>query len=165
MHWRDGVELKGSVVSFKLVGNWFHDNSESGLQVNSGVVIDGVLTIEGNLFKENTGPGIQNDSGSVIDATYNSWGQITLVLRLARAMASAANVEYTPVELRGSLHGCGTGYGSPGEKLCAETQTFQVKLKVDAQRIYGLSFKFHLGYHPPVSRRHPGLYCSLGWQL
>jgi parallel beta-helix repeat protein len=74
--WRDGVELAGSVTSFKVVRNWFHDNGQSGLQVNAGVVLKGVVTIESNLFKENGGTGIQNDSGAVLIAQYNSWGHI-----------------------------------------------------------------------------------------
>ena len=35
--WANGVQLAGSVNSFKLVENWIHDNSDNGLLVDAGV--------------------------------------------------------------------------------------------------------------------------------
>ncbi len=77
LDWEDGVEVAGSVNSLKIVDNWFYDNTDAGLQVDSLVVIGGVITIEGNLFKFNGGNGIQNDGATAsLPAEYNSWGDI-----------------------------------------------------------------------------------------
>ena len=32
--WADGVQVTGPVDSLKLVGNWIHDNTDAGLQVD-----------------------------------------------------------------------------------------------------------------------------------
>ncbi len=66
--WADGVEVANSVTSFKLVNNWIHLNTDAGLQINSGVTLGGVVTIQGNLFKVNGGNGVQNDSGNTVNA-------------------------------------------------------------------------------------------------
>lgn len=77
LDWEDGVEVAGSVNSLKIVDNWFYDNTDAGLQVDSLVAIGGVITIEGNLFKFNGGNGIQNDGATPsLPAEYNSWGDI-----------------------------------------------------------------------------------------
>ena len=137
-HWADGVELLGPVTSFKIVGNWFHDNTGSGLQVNSAALIGGVLTVEGNLFKENGGPGIQNDSGVAIRAAYNSWGHYD---GPASGDGVSADVDFSPwtfiepfIDVEPDLE--------PVSRTVAETQTFDVKFKVDAQNLYGMTFKF-----------------------
>lgn len=138
LRWKDGLELQGSVTSFKVVGNWFHDNTESGLQVNSAGLVNGVLTIEGNLFKENGGTGIQNDSGSPLKAEYNSWGDYG---GPASGDGISADVDADPWTFVEPFIDV-----DPDSELLLrnvnENQVFDVKLKVDAQRLYGLSFKF-----------------------
>lgn len=137
LHWKDGLELQGAAVSFKVVGNWFHDNSESGLQLNSEAGLSGVVTIEGNLFKENGGPGIQNDSGNSLEAEYNSWGHYA---GPTSGDGVSSDVDYDPwtfiepyldVDPDAELL----------ERAVLENQSFDVRLKVDAQKLYGLSFK------------------------
>jgi hypothetical protein len=140
-HWKDGLELLGPVTSFKVVSNWFHDNTESGLQVNSGATINGVLTIEGNLFKENAGPGIQNDNGALLDAEYNSWGDYAGPT-VGAGDGVSANVDYEPWNFFEPFIDV-----DPDSDLLVrnvvENQSFDVKLKVDTQKLYGLSFKLN----------------------
>ncbi len=52
-NWKDGVKVAGAVKSLKVVNNYFHNLTESGVQVDGAV--EGVATVEGNLFKV-TGP-------------------------------------------------------------------------------------------------------------
>ncbi|MCB8950819.1 MAG: hypothetical protein H6650_02275 [Ardenticatenales bacterium] len=73
-HWEDGVQVAADVTSFKLVSGYLHDNTDAGLQIDSGVALGGVVTVRGNLFKANGGNGIQHDGASNLDAQYNSWG-------------------------------------------------------------------------------------------
>ncbi len=106
--------------------------------MNSGALINGVLTVEGNLFKENTGPGIQNDNGSNLRAEYNSWGHYD---GPASGDGVSSNVDYDPWTFLEPFF----DVDPDGELLLRnvnENQTFDVKLKVDAQRLYGLSFKY-----------------------
>lgn len=136
--WNDGIELLGTVTSFKVVGNWFHDNSASGIQLDSGALINGVLTIEGNLFKENTGAGIQNDTGVEIEAEYNAWGDIG---GPTGGDSVSLNVDFTPWTFLEFF----MDVEPDGEALVrnvSESETFNVKLKVDAQKLYGFSFLF-----------------------
>lgn len=135
--WQNGLELAGSVTSFKVVSSWFHDNTESGLQLDSGILINGITTIEGNLFKENGATGIQNDSGTPIEAQYNSWGHIDGPASgdTVSANVDASNWTYfepyvdvipnTNATLREVIEG----------------ETFDVALKIDAAKLYGMSFK------------------------
>jgi hypothetical protein len=137
--WADGVQLLGDVTSFKVVGNWIHDNTDAGLQVDAETDIAGVLTLEGNLFKDNGGNGIRNDSGTALLAEYNSWGDYGGPTADAGDGVSAG-VDYTPwtfIEVFMDVN--------PDSEAVlrnvAETQTFSVKLKVDAQKLYGLIFQ------------------------
>jgi len=141
--WVDGVQLAGSVVSFKMFGNWLHDNTDAGLQIDSAVTsLAGVITIEGNLFKENTGPGIRNDSSEWVIAEYNSWGDIDGPTDTGDAGDGVVgNVYYTPwtfIEVFMDME--------PDTEATTvnvdESVPFDVKLKVDAEKLYGLSFKF-----------------------
>lgn len=135
--WRDGVELAGSVTSFKLVNNWFHDNTESGLQVDPGVVLDGVVTVEGNLFKENVVTGIQNDSGYTLDAEYNSWGHID---GPAAGDGVSVNVDADPWNFFEIYMDVDPDSGAVTREIL-EGDTVDVKLKLDAKNIYGFTFK------------------------
>ena len=76
--WADGIEVASHVTNLKVVANWFHDNTDAGLQINSGKTVGGATgKIEGNLFKANGGNGIQNDGTTdPLDAEYNSWGHL-----------------------------------------------------------------------------------------
>ncbi|MCB8950810.1 MAG: right-handed parallel beta-helix repeat-containing protein [Ardenticatenales bacterium] len=74
LNWEDGVQVAADVTSFKLVSSYLHDNTDAGLQIDSGVALGGVVTVRGNLFKANGGNGIQHDGASNLDAQYNSWG-------------------------------------------------------------------------------------------
>lgn len=140
--WADGVELAGSVTSFKLVNNWIHSNSGAGLQVNSGVSIGGVTTIQGNLFKVNGGNGVQNDSGTSINAEYNSWGADQGPTVLGGDGVSA-NVDYDPwtfAEVYLDVDPI-TG-GDQVVRGVNESTSFNVDLKVDGENLYGVSFRF-----------------------
>lgn len=140
--WEDGLELLGNVTSFKFVSNWLHDNSDAGLQVNSGALINGVLTIEGNLFKENLGPGIRNDSAATLKAEYNSWGKYNGPIAGVDYNANVDAVPWTFVEPYMDVD----PDSNAQLRSVTEGQTFDVRLKVDAQRLYGLTFK--LTYDP-----------------
>jgi len=135
--WRDGVELAGSVTSFKIYNNWFHDNSESGLQIDAGVVLDGVVTIEGNLFKENGGPGIQNDSGSLINAEYNSWGHIDGPASGDTVSGDVDADPWTYVEFYMDME---PDTGALLQEVI-EGESVDVALKVDGEKLYGVSIK------------------------
>jgi parallel beta-helix repeat protein len=142
--WRDGLELAGSVTSFKVVNNWFHNNSESGLQINSGVVLDGVVTIEGNLFKENTGTGIQNDSGLGLEAEYNSWGHID---GPDSGDTVSEDVDADPWNYFEIYMDVEPDTGALVREV-VEGETVDVALKMDTEKLYGMSFKvsFDPGY-------------------
>ena len=136
--WRDGVELEGSVTSFKLVRNWFHDNAESGLQVDSGVALGGVVTVEGNLFKENGATGIQNDGSTNLNAAYNSWGHID---GPAAGDTVSPNVNTAPYNFFEIFMDVDPDTGARTREIL-EGDTVDVKLKLDAENIiYGLSTK------------------------
>jgi len=135
--WRDGVELAGSVTSFKIVNNWFHDNSESGLQINNEVVLDGVVTIEGNLFKKNGSTGIQNDSSVEVEAEYNSWGHID---GPAFGDTVSAGVDADPWTFFEIYMDMLPDTGAV-EREVIEGDSVSLKLKLDAHKLYGLSFK------------------------
>jgi parallel beta-helix repeat protein len=137
--WRDGLELAGSVTSFKIYNNWFHDNSESGLQIDSGVVLDGVVTIEGNLFKENGGAGIQNDSAAGVEAEYNSWGHID---GPAAGDTVSTNVDADPWTYIEFYLDMEPDTGAVLREV-VEGESFSVSLKLDAHKLYGLSFKLN----------------------
>lgn len=135
--WQDGVQLAGSVVSFKLFGNWFHDNNDAGLQVDSGVNLTGVVTIEGNLFKENAGPGVRNDASASLDLQYNSWGDLAGPASGDGVSGTVDTSNYTFTEVFMDM--------DPDTEATSvninESVSFDVRLKVDAQKLYGLTFK------------------------
>ena len=152
--WADGVELAGDVVSFKLFGNWMHGNTDAGLQVDAGVTLRGVVTIAGNLFKENDGKGVQNDglgylpigspSPLPLPAAYNSWGHLAGPLSGDEV---SANVEYTPWTFLEPF----LDMAPEAEAVqvdVTETVPFEVALKVDSAKLYGLAFKF--SYDPTM---------------
>jgi hypothetical protein len=136
--WEDGVELSGSVVSFKLFANWFHDQTDAGLQVDSSVSLSGVVTIEGNLFKENGGPGVRNDASGSVKAQYNSWGSLDGPSSGDGVVGNVDTTNYTYIEVFMDV--------DPDTEAVSvnvdESVPFDVKLKVDAKKLYGLTFKF-----------------------
>lgn len=135
--WQDGLELAGSVTSFKVVSSWFHENTESGLQIDAGVGLEGVVTIEGNLFKENGTTGIQNDSGTAIEAQYNSWGHID---GPAAGDTVSANVDATNWTFFEPYVDVIPDTNATLREVI-EGDTFMVALKMDAAKLYGMSFK------------------------
>ncbi len=139
--WGDGVFLEGSVISFKMGENFIHDNTGAALHVGTGVTLGGVVTIEGNLFKDNGGPGVVNDGATVpLIATYNSWGDLAGPAGpLGDGVGS--NVTYEPwtfAELFLDL--------APDteaiERHVVEATGFDIKLKADAAKLYGITFVF-----------------------
>lgn len=134
--WASAVELMGSVTSFKIVSNWFHDNTTAGLLVDSGVSINGVLTIEGNLFKENGGPGVLNASANSLKAEYNSWGKYAGPVAGTDTSGPVDAVPWTYIEPYIDVD----PDANASLRDVTEGQTFTVKFKVDAQRLYGMSF-------------------------
>ncbi len=147
--WGNGVEVADSVTSFKLFDNWIHSNTGAGLQINSGVEMDGVVSIQGNLFKENDGPGI-NHGGVYLEgllptdlpAEYNSWGDVAGPAG-SSGDGTAGAVDFTPwtfAEIYMDVDPLTTG--DQYERAVNEGDTFDVALKVEAANLYGLSFVF-----------------------
>lgn len=140
--WADGVEVASSVTSLKLVGNFIHDNTDAGLQVNSGVTLSGVVTVEGNLFKDNGGNGVTNDGTVTLDATYNSWGDVA---GPAGPLGDGvgANVSFDPwtfAEMYFDMQP-----DEPGDQTAVAVslgESFDVELKAEAENIYALEFAF-----------------------
>ncbi|MGQ9586634.1 MAG: right-handed parallel beta-helix repeat-containing protein [Anaerolineae bacterium] len=139
LRWADGLEVGGGVKSLKVVGNWFHSNTDAGLQLDSGVTVTGNYVIEGNLFKENGGNGIQNDgSTNPLLAEYNSWGHLS---GPASGDGVSAQVDADPFTFAEVF----LDVDPPTEAVqrnVDESTDFDVALKVDAAKLYGLTFKF-----------------------
>ena len=138
--WADGIELAASVTSFKVIGNWIHDNTDAGLQVNSGVSIAGNVTIEGNLFKDNGGYGINNLSGNSLLAEYNSWGDYDGPVDTTGGDGISADVDAVPFTFAELF------VDVDPDNLAAtlsvnENDTFDVAVKVDAAGLYAVQFK------------------------
>lgn len=131
-NWRDGIEIDGSHASLKLFGNWLHNNTESGLQVNSGAVLTGIVTVQGNLFKANGGAAVE--SAVALNAEYNSWGT-------KAAPAAMTNVDADPWTFAEIYFDVDTA-GDQVVYNVNETNAFTVKLMAEAENLYGLSFKF-----------------------
>jgi len=138
--WEDGVEIQDSVASFKLASNWIHDNTDAALQVDSGVSLSGIVTIEGNLFKDNGGNGVQNDSGNLIDATYNSWGDNGGPAG-TNGDGVSSDVTYDPWTFSEVYMDVDPDTEAI-QRNVNESTSFDVALKVDAVNLYGVSFKF-----------------------
>ncbi len=134
--WQDGIEVAGSVTSFKVVSSWLHDNSNAGLKINNGTLIDGVVTIEGNLFKANGDAGIQNDSGNPVEAEYNSWGSSAGPGVLPDVDADPYNYYEIYFDMDpGTTDEQGIRELGVGEDL-------DVSLMAEAVNVYGMSFRF-----------------------
>ncbi len=140
MGWQDGLELAGSVVSLKVFGNYIHDNSRDGLHVDAGAGIGGVINIDGNLFKANGGAGVNNAGPNTnLNAQYNSWGDL----------AGPTGPQGDGVA--GSVDASNFTFVEPFMDMVPDTlaatrtilqsQSFDAKLKVDAAKLYGLTFK------------------------
>jgi hypothetical protein len=140
LNWDDGVEVNTDVTSLKIVGNYFHDLTDAGLQINSGVVLSGVVTVEGNLFKDNVGNGIQNDGATALNAFYNSWGNIA---GAAAGDGVSANVDATNPSFAELFVAVNPGTEDTHREVL-ETQQFSVTLQVDAASLYGV--QYHLRY-------------------
>ncbi len=145
-NWADGIEVAASVTSLKVVGNWIHSNDDAGLQINSGVTVGGITTIEGNLFKANGGDGIYNNSGTTLLAEYNSWGHIDGP-EVADGGDEITGVDANPwtyaeffMDMEPDTLATTISVGN--------NETFYLALKADAVNLYGLSFK--LTYDPAV---------------
>ena len=137
LNWEDGIEVEGDVTSLKVVSNFIHDNTDAGLQVNSTVVIDGVVTIEGNLFKDN-GAGIRNDGANSLTAQYNSWGAATAPSAGDFPGTTAVDAtNHTFAELFMDMDPDSQAV----QRNVVESETFEVKLKVDAVELRALEFK------------------------
>jgi hypothetical protein len=136
--WADGVEVAADVTSFKLFDNWIHSNADAGLQINSGVTLDGVVSIQGNLFKVNGGNGIQHDGNGTLPATYNSWGDVG---GPASGDGVSANVTFAPWTFAEIY----MDVDPDNEAILREVNegdSFNVALKAEAANLYGLSFVF-----------------------
>ncbi|MCA9950785.1 MAG: hypothetical protein KDE48_14140 [Anaerolineales bacterium] len=136
-NWTDGVNVAGDVNSFKLAANWFHDNSGAGLNIQSGVTLGGVVTVEGNLFKFNGGNGIENSGVNSLNAQYNSWGDIA---GSASGDGVSANVDAsnpTFAEVYADVE------PDDLEDIYDATESipFDVAVKVDAAGLYAVQYK------------------------
>jgi hypothetical protein len=138
--WEDGVEIQNSVASFKMASNWVHDNTDAGLQLDNGVALSGIVTIEGNLFKANGGNGVQNDSGNLLDATYNSWGDNGGPAG-TNGDGVSSNVTYDPWTFS-EVYMDVDPDNEAIQRDVDESVSFDVALKVDAVNLYGVTFKF-----------------------
>ena len=140
LNWEDGVQIAGDVTSLKVIGNYIHDNTDAGLQVDASVVIDGIVTVEGNLFKAN-GTGIRNDGANSLPAQYNSWGALSGPGVGDTAGATAVDTtDYTFAEVFMDVEPDTEAI----QRDVVETETFEVGLKVDAENLLGLVF--HVTY-------------------
>ncbi len=137
-NWADGVQVAGvadgDIESLKIVNNWIHSNTGSGLLVDKQVA--GVVTIEGNLFKVN-GVGVSYGGAGTLDAEYNSWGAD------AGPTGLGANVDFDPwtfaeVYIDVDPDTSGDQY----VRGVDESTSFDVDLNVDGENLYGLSFEF-----------------------
>lgn len=141
--WVDGVEVAGSVTSFKLVNNWIHSNTDAGLQVDSSVTLGGVVTIQGNLFKVNGGNGVQNDGDTAnLNVEYNSWGA-DQGPTVAGGDGVGGSVDYDPwtfAEVYIDVDP--TTVGDQVVRSVDESTTFAIDLNVDGENLQGLSFQF-----------------------
>ena len=135
--WADGIEVAASVVSLKVVSNWIHSNADAGLQINSGVTVGGITTIEGNLFKANTGNGIQNDFGNNLVAEYNSWGHIG---GPASGDGISTNVDADPFTFAEFFMDMEPNTLATTVSV-SNNETFNIAIKADAVNLYGLTFK------------------------
>lgn len=135
--WAAGVRVEASVTSFKIVGNWFHNNGV-GLLLDSGVTLGGVVTIEGNLFKENTGNGIQNNSGNEIVATYNSWGHVDGPDDGDGVSDDVVYAPWTFAEVYFDVEPDTEAI----QRDVEEGATFDVALKVEAANLHSVQFRF-----------------------
>lgn len=136
--WEDGVQVASSVTSFKLVNNFIHDNTDAGLQVDNGVTLGGVVTIEGNLFKDNGGPGVRNASSATLPVQYNSWGHVNGPASGDGVIGPVDESPWTFAEIY--LDVAPNGETLP--RTVNENTQFEVALKADAANLYGLTFKF-----------------------
>ncbi|MEO8084215.1 MAG: right-handed parallel beta-helix repeat-containing protein [Ardenticatenales bacterium] len=141
-NWADGVEVAASVTSFKMFGNWIHNNADAGLQVDGSVAFGGVVTIEGNLFKDNGGNGIKNLGTTIpLTAKRNSWGDVAGPTGLNGDTASAG-VDFTPFTFA-ELH-LDMDPVTVGDQTLvnvSEGTTFNTSLKLDAQKVNSIQFK------------------------
>jgi hypothetical protein len=138
--WADGVEVADSPTSFKMVSNFVHDNTDAGLQVNGGVTMGGITTIEGNLFKDNGGNGVEHGGTGTLGATYNSWGDSGGPAGpLGDGTGGAVTFSpWTFSEIYFDMD-------PPGEAVAVtvyDGQNFDVELKAEAENLYGLTFAF-----------------------
>ncbi len=141
--WADGVEVAANVTSFKLVNNWIHSNTDAGLQVNTGVTLGGVVTIQGNLFKVNGGNGVQNNGATTnLNAEYNSWGDVSGPTG-SLGDGVGGSVDYTPWTFAETYIDVDplTG-GDQYQRNVDQSTSFNVDLKFEAANLYGLAFQF-----------------------
>lgn len=138
-NWTNGVQLTGSVASFKVVKNWIHGNSGSALFTDSGTALSGVVTIEGNLFKENTGNGITHNGTGTLMAEYNSWGDYAGP-NSGVGDGASAGVDFIPwtysevfVDMIPDTNAALVGVN--------ETNNFNVAVKVDAKNLYAVQYR------------------------
>ncbi|QLQ06872.1 MAG: hypothetical protein HZY76_13050 [Anaerolineae bacterium] len=166
--WADGVEVANSVTSLKLVNNWIHSNTDAGLQVDSGVAIGGVTTIEGNLFKVNGGNGVQNNSGNSLNATYNSWGDVGGPT-VGAGDGVSNDVVFSPWTFAEVyLDVDPTTGGDQYQRNVDESTSFDVALNVEGKNLYGVSFRFtydpnYLTFNGPLTFVAP--WAGKCWQV
>ncbi|MGB0387313.1 MAG: FG-GAP-like repeat-containing protein [Ardenticatenaceae bacterium] len=139
-NWVDGMQISGDVTSLKVVGNYIHQNSDAGLQVDSGVVIDGLITIEGNLFKDNAGHGIQNDGNTALPAPNNSWGDIDGADAASGGDGVSTNVEITNPTFAELFVAVNPGTEDTSRTV-GKQSTFMVTVNVDATGLYGVQYQ------------------------
>jgi len=142
--WADGVRVGASVTSFKMAGNWVHSNADAGLQIEPGVGLSGIVTIEGNLFKVNGGSGIDNDGVAVppLPAEYNSWGHVG---GPASGDGVSAGVDATPWTFAEPYVDMVPDTDAT-EVTVSEGSAFSVKLKAVAENLNAIEFA--LAYDP-----------------
>lgn len=143
--WADGIEVAGSVKSLKVVANWFHGNTDAGLQVDSGVTVTGNYVVEGNLFKGNGGYGIRNEGATnPLVAEYNSWGHLNGPASGDGVSAQVDAEPFTFIEVFMDMDPDAEAI----QRNVDESTSFDVAVKTDAAKVYGLTFLFT--YDPMV---------------
>ncbi len=130
-NWLTGVKIAGPVTSLKLVNNFLWANG-TGLLVDSGATLGGVITVQGNLFKANT-TAITNNNGASFNAQYNSFASTTcpdfVDVDESNCTFAELYVDLTP--------------GAPDNftRGVVESVPFDVEVRAEAKNVYGVTFK------------------------
>ncbi|MBN1261613.1 MAG: hypothetical protein JXB35_13125, partial [Anaerolineae bacterium] len=136
--WADGARVDGNVTSLKIVGSWFHSNTDAGLEVNGDIA--GITTIEGNLFKVNGGNGVTYAGAGLLKAEYNAWGDLGGPNAGSGDGVDPGTVDFEPFTFAEFFIDVDPDLEAT-EREVPEGTDFDVELKADTANLFGLTFK------------------------